>query len=69
MNFSTVKELKIPEGNVTKITDASGKVLWEAGPTANVFGVCWDTSNSSTALTRLTPETDPYGLVTKSVTT
>ena len=36
---------------------------------ATVFGVCWDTSNSSTALTRLTPETDPYGLVTKSVTT
>lgn len=36
---------------------------------ANVFGVCWDTSNSSTALTRLTPSTDPYGLVTKSVTT
>ena len=36
---------------------------------ANVFGVCWDTSNSSTALTRLTPETDPYGLVTCSVTT
>ncbi len=36
---------------------------------ANVFGVCWDTSNSSTALTRLTPSTDPYGLVTRSVTT
>ena len=36
---------------------------------ANVFGVVWDTSNSSTALTRLTPETDPYGLVTRSVTT
>lgn len=36
---------------------------------ANVFGVMWDTSNSSTALTRLTPSTDPYGLVTKSVTT
>ena len=36
---------------------------------ANVFGVVWDTSNSSTALTRLTPSTDPYGLVTKSVTT
>ena len=34
-----------------------------------MFGVCWDTSNSSTALKRLTPETDPYGLVTKSVTT
>lgn len=36
---------------------------------ANVFGVMWDTSNSSTALTRLTPSTDPYGYVTKSVTT
>ena len=36
---------------------------------ANVFGVVWDTSNSSTVLTRLTPETDHYGLVTKSVTT
>lgn len=35
---------------------------------ANVFGVVWDTSNSSTALTRLTPSTDPYGLVTRSVT-
>lgn len=36
---------------------------------ANVFGVMWDTSNSSTALTRLTPSTDPYGLVTRSVAT
>lgn len=36
---------------------------------ANVFGVVWDTSNSSTALTRLTPSTDPYGFVTMAVTT
>lgn len=36
---------------------------------AAVFGVCWDTSNSSTALTRLTKTSDPYGFVTKSVTT
>lgn len=36
---------------------------------ANVFGVVWDTSNGGTALTRLTPSTDPYGLVTRSVTT
>lgn len=35
----------------------------------NVFGVMWDTSNSSTALTRLKPSTDPYGLVTRSVAT
>lgn len=69
MNFSTVKELKIPEGNVTKITDAGGKVLWEAASAmaGNVFGVCWDTSNPSTALTRLTPDTDPYRFVTQTV--
>ena len=36
---------------------------------AAVFGVCWDTSNSSTALTRLTKANDPYGFVTKDVTT
>lgn len=36
---------------------------------AAVFGVCWDTSNSSTALTRLTKANDPYGFVTKNVTT
>lgn len=36
---------------------------------AVVFGVCWDTSNSSTALTRLTKTSDPYGFVTKNVTT
>lgn len=36
---------------------------------AAVFGVCWNTSNSSTALTRLTKTSDPYGFVTKSVTT
>lgn len=37
--------------------------------TANVFGVVWDYSNSSTALTRLTPGTDPYHYVTVSITT
>ena len=69
MNFSTLKELKIPEGNVTKITDADGKALWEAASAmaGNVFGVCWDTSNPSTTLTRLTPDTDPYQYVTQSV--
>lgn len=36
---------------------------------AAVFGVCWDTSNSSTALTRLTKTSDPYAFVTKDVTT
>ena len=30
INFSTLKSLTIPEGNVTKITDASGQILWSA---------------------------------------
>lgn len=29
MDFSQVKSLTIPEGNVTKITDSSGRVLWQ----------------------------------------
>lgn len=55
------------EGTVTISKSGESKSLTLSY--ANVFGVCWDTSNSSTALTRLTPSTDPYGLVTRSVTT
>ena len=29
MDFSQVKSLTIPEGEVTKITDSSGNVLWQ----------------------------------------
>ena len=29
MNFATLKGLTIPEGNVTQIVDASGRVLWK----------------------------------------
>ena len=29
MDFSQVKSLTIPEGEVTKITDSSGIVLWQ----------------------------------------
>lgn len=55
------------EGTVSITASGQSKTLTLSY--SNVFGVCWDTSNSSTALTRLTPETDPYGLVTRSVTT
>ena len=48
---------------------ASGQSKSLALDYAAVFGVCWDTSNSSTALTRLTKTSDPYGFVTKDVTT
>lgn len=34
----------------------------------NVFGVAWDTTNPSTQLTRLTPDTDPYNIVTQAIT-
>ena len=55
------------EGTVSITASGQSKALTLSY--ANVFGVCWDTSNSSTALTRLTPSTDPYGLVTRSVAT
>lgn len=55
------------EGTVSITASGQSKTLTLSY--ANVFGVMWDTSNSSTALTRLTPSTDPYGLVTRSVTT
>ena len=55
------------EGTVSITASGQSKALTLSY--ANVFGVCWDTSNSSPALMRLTPETDPYGLVTKSVPT
>ena len=55
------------EGTVSITASGQSKALTLSY--TNVFGVCWDTSNSSTALTRLTPSTDPYGLVTRSVTT
>lgn len=55
------------EGTVSITASGQSKTLTLSY--VNVFGVCWDTSNSSTALTRLTPETDPYGFVTRSVTT
>lgn len=38
-------------------------------PPTNVFGVSWDSSNPSTALTRLTKANDPNKLVTVDITT
>lgn len=55
------------EGTVSVTASGQSKAL--TLNYATVFGVVWDTSNSSTALTRLTPETDPYGFVTMAVTT
>lgn len=66
----TIKAIKgnqTAEGTVSITASGQSKSLTLSY--ANVFGVMWDTSNSSTALTRLTPSTDPYGYVTKSVAT
>ena len=65
--IKAIKGDQTAEGTVSITASGQSKALTLSY--ANVFGVCWDTSNSSTALMRLTPETDPYGLVTKSVTT
>ena len=64
----TAKIRKLTAFGTVEIT-ASGENKTLELDYANVFGVMWDTSNSSTALTRLTPDTDPYGYVSKSVTT
>ena len=65
--IKATKDDQTAEGTV-EIT-ASGQSKSLTLRYANVFGVCWDTSNGSTALTRLKPITDPYGLVARSVTT
>ena len=31
IDFSQVKTITIPEGDVTKITDSTGNILWEGG--------------------------------------
>ena len=67
-----------PSGPLTSDTEAVDITLELDGATATVsqpleiisslvFGVCWDYGSPGTKLARLTPETDPNGLVTVSV--
>jgi hypothetical protein len=50
MNFATLKGLGIPEGNVTKITDALGNVLWSAVKMVNLtITSFWDGMDGDTA--------------------
>lgn len=44
MDISTIKSLTIPEGNVTKIEDSQGRVLWSAipGPNKYAYGIRLD---------------------------
>lgn len=47
MDFSKVTALQIPEGNVTKIEDKDGKVLW-ANINKVAYGVRWNSVNQDT---------------------
>lgn len=47
MDFSKVTALQIPEGNVTKIEDKEGKILW-ANINKLAYGVRWDSVNQAT---------------------
>lgn len=59
MDISTIKSLTIPEGNVTKIEDSQGRVLWSAIPDPNkyAYGIRWDhtvpESQATTACERI----------------
>lgn len=47
MDFSKVTALQIPEGNVTKIEDKEGKILW-ANANKLAYGVRWNSVNQAT---------------------
>jgi hypothetical protein len=52
MDFSKVTSLQIPEGNVTKIEDKEGNILWSNILWANInkvaYGVRWNSVNQAT---------------------
>lgn len=63
--FDTLSEKEKNHG-LWVVTDSSSG----GGPStqANIFGVMWDSSNPSTALTRLTSENDPNDFVNTNIT-
>ncbi len=65
-----VVTITVAEGtNYIAPADQAVSVTVETAPAANVFGVCWNMSSSSTALNRLTKSNDPNGLCTVDITT
>lgn len=50
MNFATLKGLTIPEGNVTQITDAIGRVIWSAAHNVVIAGGGIGTGTGYTAM-------------------
>lgn len=69
-NGDAVVTITVAEGtNYIAPADQAVSVTVETAPAANVFGVCWNMSSSSTALNRLTKSNDPNGLCTVDITT
>lgn len=67
IDFSTLKGLTIPEGVITQIADARGKVLWsavdnltvtmtQANPSDVTASISWDGGSASTPGTYQVPE-------------
>lgn len=51
IDFSKITALTIPEGNVTQITDSSGRVLWRAGSVVTLTNLMPALSSSSYTFT------------------
>ena len=57
------------DGSVsTKTCAVNTYGVYTVDTSLEIFGVVWDYSNSSTALTRLTRQSDPYSFVTTNIT-
>lgn len=83
IDFATLQELTIPEGVVTQITDASGRILWSAGGdtavlqvekiVANTYAAETTYNNEEFILLDIYPKTNgtvnvTYGGLTKTIT-
>ena len=70
MDFSKVKSLTIPEGSVTKITDSSGRVLWQKNPVSpGSWRTIWEGNiNNSAGIKPTSKLYDLKGNVTLRVT-
>ena len=81
MIFETLQELKIPEGVVTQIADASGRILWSGGSkivlevakiTATTYASETEYANEQFILLDIYPKTNgtvkvTYGGITKTI--
>ena len=51
IDFSQVKEITIPEGSVTKITDSTGNILWQGEGQSEGWHTIWE-GNKTCSLTK-----------------